>query len=206
VSKIETAVYQPHILKNKLENKYLFKSKRLGFRNWMDNDLTEFAKLNADLDIMEYFPKPLNRKETRELIHQFQEHYEKFGFNYFATEILKTGEWIGFIGLKYQDYKTEFSPAVDIGWRLKKSAWGNGYATEGARKCLEFTFKDLNLKRVISTCTENNSMSENVMKKIGMIKRGTFTHPKLKEYPEYEKCIWYEISKSKWLQDTIVTR
>jgi RimJ/RimL family protein N-acetyltransferase len=130
-----------------------------------------------------------------------QKHYEKKGYNYFATEILKTGEFIGFVGLAYQDYKTDFNPAVDIGWRLKKSSWGNGYATEGSKRCLEYAFKELKLERVISTCTEKNSNSENVMKKIGMIKKGMFNHPKLKEFPEYEKCIWYEINKNLWQQN-----
>lgn len=178
--------------------KYIFKSERLGFRNLTESDLTEFAKINADLEVMEHFPKPLTEKETADLIHRLKNHYEKNGYNYFATEILESGEFIGFIGLAFQDYKTDFTPAVDIGWRLKKSAWGKGFATEGAKKCLEFAFNVLNLDKIISTCTEKNAKSENVMKKIGMKKIGAFNHPKLKEYPEYEKCICYEINKNEW--------
>ncbi len=185
-------------IKLKLKEKYIFKSERLGFRDWSETDLTEFAKINADLEVMEHFPKPLTEKETAEFIDRLKKHYTKNGFNYFATEILESGELIGFIGLAFQDYKTDFTPAVDIGWRLKKSAWGKGYATEGAKKCLEFAFIELNLDKIISTCTEKNSKSENVMKKIGMKKIGEFKHPKLKEYPEYEKCICYEINKNVW--------
>lgn len=183
-----------------MKKEYIFKSERLGFRNWVDDDLTEFAELNADLDVMEYFPKALTEKETADFIYRLKKHYEKNGYNYFATEILETEEFIGFIGLAYQEYKTDFTPAVDIGWRLKKNAWGKGYATEGAKKCLDFAFNDLNLGKIISTCPENNTRSENVMKKIGMIKKGVFNHPKLKEYPEYEKCIYYEIDKNVWQQ------
>lgn len=182
----------------KLKKDYIFKSERLGFRNWTENDLTEFGKINADLEVMEHFPKPLTEKETAEFIDRLKKHYTKNGFNYFATEILESGELIGFIGLAFQDYKTDFTPAVDIGWRLKKSAWGKGYATEGAKKCLQFAFNELNLEKIISTCTEKNSKSENVMKKIGMEKIGEFKHPKLKEYPEYEKCICYGINKNVW--------
>ena len=109
-----------------------------------------------------------------------------------GPEVLETGEFIGFIGLAYQDYETEFTPATDIGWRLKKSAWGNGYATEGARRCLEYAFKDLKLDKIISTCTLNNTKSENVMRKIGMSRKGEFNHPRLKDYPAHEKCSWYE--------------
>ena len=184
----------------KLKKDYIFRSERLGFRNWTDKDLADFAKINADLEVMEHFPKSLSEKETMEFIERLKKHYDKNGFNYFATEILESGELIGFIGLAYQDYNTDFTPAVDIGWRLKKSAWGKGYATEGAIRCLDFAFNELNLKKVISTCTENNYKSEHVMKKIGMEKTRRFKHPRLKEYPDYENCICYEINRESWQQ------
>ncbi len=186
--------------KLKLKKDYIFKSERLGFRNWNENDLTEFEKLNTDLEVMEYFPKPLTEKESSELIERFQKHFDKNGYTYFATETLENEELIGFVGLAFQEYKSDFTPAIDIGWRLKKNAWGNGYATEGAKKCLEFAFSELNFEKIIATCTKKNSKSENVMKKIGMEKIGEFKHPELKEYPEFEKCICYEISKSVWQQ------
>ena len=172
---------------------YIFKSKRLGFRNWTKEDLSRFAEINADVEVMEHFPKPLTQQETENFIIRLQNHYDKHGYNYFATEVLKSGELIGFVGLAYQDYETEFNPATDIGWRLKKSAWGKGYATEGAKRCLEFGFKDLNLEKIISTCTIKNVNSERVMKKIGMTKKGEFRHPKLKDFPDFEKCVWYEM-------------
>ncbi len=176
-----------------MKEKYIFKSERLGFRNWRKDDLPEFSEINADSEVMEHFPNPLTQQETKDFIDRLQSHYDRNGYNYFATELLDTGELIGFIGLAFQNYEAEFTPATDIGWRLKRSAWGKGYATEGAVRCLEFAFRDLKLNRVISTCTLNNKKSENVMKKIGMVKMGEFNHPKLKDYPGYEKCIWYEI-------------
>ena len=78
---------------------------------------------------------------------------------------------------------------------------GKGFATEGAKKCLELTFDDLNLDKIISTCTEKNFNSENVMKKTGMEKIGVFKHPKLKEYTEFENCICYGIKKDVWQKD-----
>jgi RimJ/RimL family protein N-acetyltransferase len=181
----------------KLKNDYIFRSERLGFRNWIKNDLPEFATMNADSEVMQHFPNPLTEIETAELIDRLERHYEVNGFTYFATELLETGELIGFIGLALQDYKSDFTPAVDIGWRLKKSVWGNGYATEGARKCLDFAFNKLNLTRVIATCAVKNTKSENVMIKLGMEKVGTFKHPKLKAFPDYERCICYEIKNAR---------
>ena len=183
-----------------MKNKYIFKSERLGFRNWIEEDLIVLAKINADIDIMKHFPKTQTKNETSEFISRQKNQYKENGYNYFATEILKTGEFIGFIGLAFQGYETDFTPATDIGWRLRKSAWGYGYATEGAKKCLEFGFEKMNLDKIISTCTEKNTNSESVMKKIGMEKIGEFNHPKLKEYPEHEKCICYEININVWQQ------
>ncbi|MCZ4408190.1 GNAT family N-acetyltransferase [Cryomorphaceae bacterium 1068] len=179
-----------------MTNQYVFTSERLGFRNWSLDDLDEFSELNADPAVMEHFPAALTREETTEFIHRLIAHYDKHGYNYFATEIIGTGELIGFIGLAYQTYEAPFCPATDIGWRLKKSAWAKGYATEGARRCLKYAFEELKLDRVISTCTLSNVNSEKVMKKIGMTRVGEFKHPRLEAFPDYENCVWYEVSNS----------
>ena len=176
-----------------MKNKYLFKSARLGFRNWKAEDLVEFAKLNADEAVMEHFPKTLSNNEVIEFIGRLKRHFEENGFTYFATEILETKEFIGMIGLARQKYKTEFTPAIDIGWRLKRTAWGKGYATEGAKRCIEYAFNDLAINKIIAVCTVKNGKSENVMKKIGMTKKGAFNHPELRNHPEYEKHFCYEI-------------
>lgn len=176
-----------------MKKEYIFTSERLGFRSWMDSDLNELAELNASPEVMEHFPKPLSRQESKEMLQRLQNHFEERGHCYFATEILETGELIGFIGLAYQTYDTDFNPSVDIGWRIKKSSWGFGYATEGAKRCLEYAFTTLKLDRVIATCTTDNKPSESVMQKIGMKRKKTFIHPLLKEYKALEKCLLYEI-------------
>lgn len=179
------------------KDSYLFQSDRLGFRNWVDADIEEFAMLNADEEVMEHFPKVLSRKEVVELIENLKRKFSENGFTYYVVEVLDTNEFIGMIGLAYQDYKTEFTPAIDIGWRLKRKAWGNGYATEGAKRCLKYAFDELDIKKIIAVCTLKNKKSEHVMRKIGMIKVGTFDHPKMTDIPEYQKHICYEIKKSK---------
>jgi len=174
---------------------YIFKSERLGFRHWRNEDLKEFLKLNSDEEVMEHFPRVLSEKEVKEFIDNLKKHYSENGFTYYATEILKTKEFIGMIGLASQEYNSKFTPAIDIGWRLKKSAWGNGYATEGAKRCLEYAFNELAIDKVISVCTINNYKSEKIMKKIGMIKKGEFSHPDMLSHPQYEKHYCYEINR-----------
>lgn len=172
---------------------YIFKSERLGFRNWLDKDLAAFVLLNSDIDVMAHFPLPLTKEESKSFMSRLKDHYSKYKFNYFAVEKLENNEFIGFIGLAHQKYDSIITPNIDIGWRLKKDAWGKGFATEGAKRCLKYGFEVLNIQKIISTCTINNMNSENVMAKIGMIKKSIFNHPKLENYPEYQKCIYYEI-------------
>ncbi|UCE70307.1 MAG: GNAT family N-acetyltransferase [Flavobacteriaceae bacterium] len=177
-------------------DKYLFSSDRLGFRNWMDSDLPDFIRLNADPEVMEYFPRPLTPEETMASMERFQRQFSVKGYTYFAADLLQTGEFIGFIGLSWQDYQAPFTPATDIGWRLLKEFWGKGYATEGAKQCLEFAFENLNLEEVVSVCPATNLRSELVMKKIGMQEMGKFEHPGLLGLPRLNPCVWYELKKA----------
>jgi len=179
------------------KDKYIFKSERLGFRTWTNDDLEEFAKLNADEEVMKHFPKVLSRREVENFIGRLNKHFSEKGFTYYATDILETKECIGMIGLAFQEYKTKYTPAIDIGWRLKRSAWGKGYATEGAKECLNYAFNELGIERIISVCTLKNNKSENVMQKIGMTKLGEFIHPDMIDHTEYEKHVCYEIIHNK---------
>ena len=125
------------------KNRYLFTSERLGFRPWSLNDLDWFSQLNADPNVMEFFPTTLSIDQTAEMIQSLIDHYEQFEFTYFACEILGTEEPIGCVGLKHQTYASPFNPAIDIGWRLKASAWGLGYGTEAAQRCMDYAFNQL---------------------------------------------------------------
>ena len=124
-----------------------------------------------------------------------QNMYQERGHCYFAVDQKEDGQFIGFIGLCYQEYKANFTPGVDIGWRLDKAFWGKGYATEGAKRCLSFGFEDLGLKKIFAVAPQINQASINVMRKIGMSKVLDFKHPKLTNYPQLEDCVCYEIIK-----------
>ncbi len=174
---------------------YLFNSLRLGFRNWNPEDLEVFAAMNSDPEVMRYFPATLTREASKTFMKRLQGHFKKTGYTYYATELLDSRELIGFIGLLEQDYVAPFTPATDIGWRLKKQFWGKGYAAEGAKRCLEFGFDGLGLNRIVAVCPALNKASERVMRKVGMEKMGTFVHPLLADHPQLNPCVWYEMKK-----------
>ena len=81
---------------------------------------------------------------------------------------MASGEFIGFVGLCDQAYESPFTPCTDIGWRLAPEFWGKGYATEGAKRCLEYAFNDLRLDEIKSTAPKVNVPSIRVMEKANM--------------------------------------
>jgi len=183
-----TKIHNSHLMSN-----YLFTSQRLGFRNWKETDFPLFAEMNKRDDVMQYFPFRRTSEESVTNAQRMQKHLEERGFTYFAVDHLEQKEFIGFIGLQYQDYPSPYTPFVDIGWRLRPKFWGKGLATEGAKSCLEFAFKKIGLKEIYSVTTWNNSPSINVMKKIGMQKEGEFVHPNMAEDHELQPMVVYKI-------------
>ena len=174
---------------------YLFKSDRLGFRNWLSTDIVKLAAINSDKEVMAFFPSTRTLSETESFIKRMQKQYAEKGYCYFAIDKLDNGEFIGFIGLSEQNYEADFTPCIDIGWRLAKSEWNKGFATEGAKKCLDFAFETLQLDKVYAIALVANTKSEQVMKKIGMRKVKFFDHPQLMDNYRLRKCVLYDIDK-----------
>ncbi len=176
-------------------NSYIFTSENLGFRNWKASDLDELYRLNSNTEVMRFFPSTATKEQCEQFILRMQKQLETHQYCYFATEKKETQEFIGFVGLSLQTYKADFNPSTDIGWRLLPDFWGNGYATEGAKRCLSYGFETLKLPEIVSVAPSINITSIKVMEKIGMQKASTFNHPLLKEYPNLESCVLYKIKQ-----------
>ncbi len=176
-----------------MSGQYLFKSERLGFRAWQDADTPLLAAINADPEVMEFFPGLTDYAGTEAFIGRMQKQLVEKGFCYFAVDTLEDGAFIGFIGLSVQTFEASFTPCVDIGWRLGKKDWGNGYAAEGAKACLIYAFNALQIAKVYAVAPVVNLKSVQVMKKIGMKRVAIFTHPLLAGDERLRECVVYEI-------------
>ncbi len=175
-------------------NNYLFTSVRLGFRNWIDADIKKMHHINSDKEVMAFFPSILTLNQTSNFVERMQTSFKENKYCYFAVELLDTKEFIGFIGFTNQTFKSDYTPFVDIGWRLKKSTWNKGFATEGAKACLDYGFNTLNFKTVFAIAPKLNVKSHLIMKKIGMKKYTTFLHPNIKDGNPLKECVLYEVS------------
>lgn len=174
------------------KKRYIIKTERLGLRNWLPSDAVPFIEMCEDKLVMEHFPKPLSEEETLGLISRLQNHFTEHGYCYFAVDILETGDFIGFTGFANQTWKSEYTPCVDMGWRLKREAWGKGFATEAAQGCLNAAFSKFGLTEVIAFATDTNISSEKVMKKIGMRRIGTVQHPAIIDDSRFKYCVVYK--------------
>lgn len=174
---------------------YLFTSKRLGFRNWRDEDILPMAEINADPEVMAFFPAIQSLQQTTDFVKRMQAQQASKGYCYFAVDRLDNKEFIGFIGLTDQSYEADFTPCVDIGWRLKRGAWNNGFAKEGAIRCLDYAFTDLGMKRIYAVAPRVNLRSEHIMQVIGMQKVSEFIHPRLPDHERLKQCILYAIDR-----------
>lgn len=155
---------------------------RLILRNWKDSDFAPFARMNSDPVVMEFFPKALSAEESAHMAQKIKAHIDEKGWGLWAVERKDSQEFIGFVGLSIPLSDVPVPPGVEIGWRLAKEHWGQGFATEAAREVLKFAFETLKLPEVISFTAKTNLRSQAVMKKIGLVDRKrNFMHPRVPE-------------------------
>ena len=179
----------------------LIKTPRLTIRGWQDSDLMPFAELCGDPHAMRYFPNTLSVSETQTLIDRICESIVENGFGFWAAELSDTREFIGFIGIHKLDEAYHFAPGVEIGWRLKQQFWGKGLAPEGAAAVLDYAFNQLNLDEVVALTAVQNTPSQRVMQKLGMIDTGqNFNHPKLDSNHNLAEHVLYRISRKDFTQ------
>ncbi|MFE7120341.1 GNAT family N-acetyltransferase [Streptomyces sp. NPDC057654] len=152
---------------------------RLLLRRWHEDDLGPMADINADPQVMRWIGDGSVRDpaETAEAVERWEEEWDDEGFGLFAVELLASGELAGFVGLSVPSFLPEVEHEVEIGWRLGRQFWGQGYASEGAQATLEFALQDRGLDRVISIHRKGNTASGNVMRKLGMELERETTHP-----------------------------
>src|SRR5205823_4821562 len=99
------------------------RTERLRLRAWRDDDVDVFAAMSADPDVMRHMPKLLSREESDATVTRICAHFEVNGFGLWAVEDVGGAPFIGFVGLQRVPFEAHFTPAIEIGWRLARSAW-----------------------------------------------------------------------------------
>lgn len=152
---------------------------RLLLRPWRDADLAPFAALNADPEVMAYFPAPLTRAESDALAARIRAGIEARGWGLWAVEVPGVCAFAGYVGLAEPRFEAAFTPCLEVGWRLARAQWGHGFATEAARAVLRCGFDVLARDEIVSFTSVGNARSRAVMERIGLRRdpADDFEHP-----------------------------
>ena len=177
----------------------MIETERLILRHWREDDLEPFAAMNADPQVMEFFPHPLTRSESDTLARRIADALLHRGWGLFAVERKSTAAFSGFTGLSIPGFEAAFTPSVEIGWRLTTDAWGQGLATEAALAVRHFAFSVLQLPEIVSFTAVNNQRSRRVMEKIGMTHspEDLFDHPALPPGHPLRRHVLYRLSNDR---------
>lgn len=182
-------------------------SARLRLRPWRDADVSPYAAIIADPEVMRFMGNGLRYRvkraaawvialgsdvEARRAVRKLERRWERWGFGEWAAEEKASGRLLGRIGFMYHPDWPIGSAKVEIGWSLAQHAWGRGLATEGAGAALDHAFDQLGLERVISIAHLTNSRSQRVMEKLGMTRQG-------EQRWRGGDMVWYAIDRDAWL-------
>lgn len=178
-------------------------TERLYLRQWQASDFEIFAAMNADPEVMKYFPKLLSAKVSDIIASKCQQLIADNGWGFWALSLKegsnKNDAFIGFVGLNQTHAGMSFAPCVEVAWRLRKEFWGQGYATEAARASLDFAFSELALEEVVAFTAVINKRSQLLMKRIRMTDtQNNFYHPALESNHPLAEHVLYNLTREQW--------
>ncbi|WP_246125274.1 GNAT family N-acetyltransferase [Cellulomonas xylanilytica] len=165
---------------------------RLLMREWTEADLEPFAELNADPEVMEFFPATLTRQASDRFAARAQARLQEDGWGLWALEV--DGRFAGFTGLARPSWDRSM---VEVGWRLPRWAWGHGYATEAAREALAVGFDEVGLTEIVSFTAVPNERSQAVMRRLGMTRdpADDFDYPTIAAGHPLRRSVLYRITR-----------
>ena len=137
------------------------------------------AAVNADPEVMEFINggAPLTRVESRVMSDRVAEHWRTYGFGLWAAIEAETGRMVGYAGLSHPSWLPGWERKVEVGWRLRRDAWGHGYATEAGLAAVDYGVDRLALRELISLIHPENRRSVAVARRLGLELRERIPHP-----------------------------
>lgn len=143
------------------------KTPRLAIRQFTEDDIDNLFNLNSDPEVMRYIGRPASREVLQEGIIPFHlDAYQRFDrLGTWAAESANTGEFLGWFHFRAEDGDVT---NIDLGYRLRRSAWNHGYATEGSKALIHMGFADLGVQRVFAHAMAANAASRRVLEKCGL--------------------------------------
>lgn len=173
-------------------------TRRCVLRQWKASDFAPWAEMNADAEVRRYFPGVASEEQSRGEAERSRDAITQRGWGLWALELPGTLPFAGFVGLNVPHYDAPWVPAVEIGWRLPRAAWGQGFATEAARAALDFGFERLGLDEIVAVTVPANTPSRRVMERLGLRRdeAGDFDHPRVEAGHPMQRHVLYRKARA----------
>ena len=189
-------------------------TERLVLRRFTEADLDNLVDLDGDPDVMRFLTggTPTPRDVIQNVVlPRFLSYYERFaGYGFWAAIEKQTGEFLGWF--HFRPPEGAGPDEVELGYRLRKSAWGKGFGTEGSRALIRKGFTELGVRRVVASTYQDNIGSRRVMEKAGMTLARTYRLTKLEAEKLGITDLWdgddleYALTKTEWEQQEAASR
>jgi RimJ/RimL family protein N-acetyltransferase len=175
-------------------------TERLVLRGWSYDAAEQLLALSTDPEVMRHFPALATREQVLELVRKHQDNLAAGRPGLYAVHETRSDRFVGFVGLAVPVFDAPFMPCVEIGWRLRRDAWGHGFATEAARAVLVHGFETLGLDEILSFTAILNEPSIAVMRRIGMHTDASkdFDHPSVPEGHPVRRHVLYRLTAEEW--------
>lgn len=175
---------------------YIIETERTFLRHLQVEDAEDLYSLNLDPDVIKYTGDRSFKsiREAEYFLRNYDQH-RKYGVGRLAVIEKASNEFIGWCGLKY----LEDQDIYDLGYRFFRRYWNKGFATESARACLDYGFRELNLDKITGRAMKENVASIKVLEKIGMIFK------KEAHFDEHDGVL-FEMTKSEYQQIQLINK
>lgn len=176
---------------------------RLILRRWRSSDREPYAAMNADPEVMRYFPAVLDRERSDLSADRIDAGFDLHGHGRWAMERRDTGEFIGFTGVGPMPEGVPGSDGMEIGWRVARAHWRQGFALEAATAALDAAFAPdavPALQEVNSITAVINEPSRGVMRRLGMRHVDDFAHPVVPEGSPIRAHVRYVLTRDEWMR------
>lgn len=176
---------------------------RLVLRPWRPEDRAPFAALNADPEVMEFFPSTATAAQSDEFADRIEAGFAERGWGLWVVDVTGVdglAGFVGYVGLTPVPDDLPPAPGVEVGWRLARHAWGHGIASEAAAAALRYGFDDLGLDEIVSFTSVPNVRSQAVMRRIGLVPRPErdFDHPRLDPASPLRRHVLHALTADEW--------
>lgn len=175
----------------------MIETDRLILRAWRESDVPPFHAMCNDPEVMRYLGPPLSFEDAQTAADRQNGFIASHGYCFWAIERKSDGAFLGFCGMKPGPEGTPIHDQMEIGWRLARAHWGQGYAREAAEACIAWGWANTDTPEIAAMTVTANSNSWGLMERLGMVRDfdSDFDHPAVAEGNPLRRHILYRIAR-----------